>query len=144
MNIKNLEAANYYRILVGDGAVVSNPATRLSPAFRHALRKNIRALEEIYKTYSEEQLEIGRGYVERGEADKDDRGDITPHPEHAAEFTKELTDLALLDNDVQMEMFRREDTDKVEENEMSLAEEDVIELFTQQEKLEETSPAKTT
>lgn len=100
---------------------------KMPHATRQAIRVNLKTLTDRLRVYQEGRKDILDQAVKAGKAKEKTAGRYTIPPEHQAEVNKDLQELAIVHNDLDIECF---DADAIlESNDLTLAEEDVILFF---------------
>ena len=127
MKLKNHEIKKMVDILTAEDGLIHNTKIKLPHAFRHVLRVNFKTLSERNDIYTEGIRECINRYIELGQAKQDENGTISFDQNVIPEVNKELTELAMVDNDITLEHIDKEILDRVLENiDMSMEEEDIL------------------
>ena len=127
MKLKNHEIKKMVDVLTAEDGLIHNTKIKLPHAFRHVLRVNYKALSDRNEIYNEGIRECIKRYIELGQAKQDDKGSITFDQEVIPEVNKELTELAMVENDITLEHVDKDILNRVLENiDMSMEEEDIL------------------
>ena len=127
MKLKNHEIKKMVDILTAEDGLIHNTKIKLPHAFRHVLRVNFKTLSERNDIYTEGIRECINRYIELGQAKQDENGTISFDQNVIPEVNRELTELAMVDNDITLEHIDKEILDRVLENiDMSMEEEDIL------------------
>lgn len=104
--------------------------TRLPHAVRQACRINLKTLSDRLSIYYDGRADIVKDYIANGKAEQGDNGTVTFKEEYVNDINRELVELAGVDNELEIEMVKKEIlTHYLENNDLSMTEEDVLLFF---------------
>ena len=130
MILKNYELSKAVEILSAEDSIMNNIKIKLPHAFRHALRVNFKAIKDRNDIYKDEIQQIITRYVDEGLATVKEDGKVEFGADHIEEVNTELTELAVVDNDIAFEAVPGDMIERILETvDMSIPEENVIRLF---------------
>ena len=130
MILKNYELSKAVEILSAEDSIMNNIRIKLPHAFRHALRVNFKAIKDRNDIYKDEIQQIITRYVDEGLATVKENGNVEFGAGHIDEVNTELTELAVVDNDIAFETVPGDMIERILETvDMSIPEENVIRLF---------------
>lgn len=126
---KNYEIENILGIMNDDRNFFRNTSVKLPAAFRHAMRINAKVLAARQDIYNEERSEIINEHKEKEHLFISPDGNITYAPGYKEKVFQEINELAMVDNELELDGITRNVADRVLDMDMSMAEEELIELF---------------
>lgn len=131
MKITNNNIEEIINILNDAQSFRNNINIKIPAKIRYAIRVNEATLNGLYKTYVDERLSILEGYTKNGYVViENERFKISP--DHVQEVTKELNDLATIENDVEFHKVDKETMDAfLDTVELSVPEERMLLMFTE-------------
>ena len=130
MILKNYELSKAVEILSAEDSIMNNIKIKLPHAFRHALRVNFKTIKDRNDIYKDEIQQIITRYVDEGLATVKEDGKVEFGADHIEEVNTELTELAVVDNDIAFETVPGDMIERILETvDMSIPEENVIRLF---------------
>lgn len=132
--LKNHEIENIVSVLNNQNSFKNNISLKLPQDVRQAIRINMKVISERLSIYEEGRKEIIMGFVNDGHATINENGSVKIETEYIAQVSKELNDLAIVENELDLEVISKESVDKILKSEISMAEEDVIMIFSESEK----------
>ena len=122
--LSNAELRYYLNIMSRPDFFV-NAGCKLPAAFRHAYRVNRTILNERFKLYQEEHMDLLKALEKEGNAEKieTDKWQLTP------EGSKEVNDLAAATNDLDLEAVDNDVLTFIRNYDLSMAEDEFLDLF---------------
>ena len=132
MKLKNFEIKKMVDILSAEDSLIHNTKIKLPHAFRHVLRVNFKTLVDRNEIYNDEIKQIIQKHIDSGKAKQDERN-ITFDPEIIPEVNAELTELAMVENDLTFEHVDADILNTVLDSvDMSMEEDDnLVSLFSE-------------
>ena len=127
--LKNYEIEQLVKVITDPNSFFRNTAVKLPAAFRQAMRINEKTLLSRSQVYSEGQREIINRHRDEGHIITSSNGETTYMPGYKDVVINELAELAVVDNELELEMIPKEVANQVLALDLSMVEEDFIELF---------------
>lgn len=129
MKITNQTIEEIINILNDPQSFRNNIDIKIPAVIRFAIRVNEEKITSLYKAYVDERVSLLRGYVDNNKAALDGER-IKVAPEYITEATKELTDLAIIVNEVDFHTVDKETMDAfLNSVELSVPEERILLMF---------------
>ena len=126
-NINNQNIESFINIMSNKDSFVVT--TKMPHAIRQAIRINLKTLTERMDIYNEGRRDLFTSFVKDGKATANETT-ITFKEDYIQEINNELTELALVDNEIEIETIKKDILDSyLENNDLTLAEEDVLLFF---------------
>ena len=126
MKLKNFEIKKMVDILSAEDGLIHNTKIKLPHAFRHVLRVNFKTLVDRNEIYNDEIKQIIQKHIDSGKAKQDEKN-ITFDPEIIPEVNAELTELAMVENDLTFEHVDADILNTVLDSvDMSMEEDDIL------------------
>lgn len=130
-SLKNIEIEKIINVLNHKDSFRNNISVKLPKVIRQAIRIDMKILSERYAIYEEGRKEIYTAYSTDEKAIKQEDGNFLVKPEYRQDLAMELKELALVDNELDLELI---DANVFDEFDIALSapEEDVIEILSKQ------------
>lgn len=126
MKLKNFEIKKMVDILSAEDGLIHNTKIKLPHAFRHVLRVNFKTLVDRNEIYNDEIKQIIQKHIDSGKAKQDEKN-ITFDPDIIPEVNAELTELAMVENDLTFEHVDADILNTVLDSvDMSMEEDDIL------------------
>jgi len=129
MKITNNVIEEMITVINDTNSFRNDVSIKIPAKVRYAIRVNEDKVASLYKSYQSERAQILRDYVDKGMATIENEK-FHIDPDHVSEINNELTELALIENEVEFHTVDKETMDNfLSTVDLSVPEEKILLMF---------------
>jgi len=127
--LKNYEIETIITTLNDKNSFKNNITLKLPQDVRQAIRVNMKTLSDRLSIYEEGRRDIITEFVNDGHATIKENGSVDVEKDFVPQFVQQINELAMVENELELESISDESANKIMSGDISMAEEDVLIMF---------------